>query len=371
MLLKQPQFIICVYQNGLVVPIAEFENYSSANWGKSFFGFKEIEFTAPLTNENVNLLKDGNYIHDVVYNISAKIEIVTYTKTKEMEMIINVKGRTLECLLLQRVLFDTEVFKNKHLSTIMFQMVDKHIVNPINQARKISGFINLPDSNIGDIITTQKTGGSLYSFFNEISESHDFGFEVFIDLQQSSFVFKSKMSIDKSIEQNLVPPIIFSSDTEDIISDEFYINSQNYCSMAYVAGEGENSERKIIEVNENQLFVGIDRKELYVDAKDLQKKEDIADTEYESILTQRGIAKLSENEVVQNFTGKINSYRINLKEDFDVGDIVTVVDKDFGVYINAIIESYKVIITPQNGIQPVISFGNSLPSLYKRLRNLI
>lgn len=69
--------------------------------------------------------------------------------------------------------------------------------------------------------------------------------------------------------------------------------------MAIVAGSGEGTERKVVRLNDD--LMGLDRRELFVDAKDLStttsEGETIPESEYMEQLKQRGSEKLSENKI--------------------------------------------------------------------------
>lgn len=367
MLLVPPKFIICEYQNG-IVPIAEFENYNSANWGKAFSEFYKFQIQAPLNNNTKDILKTGRIIWDIQYGIGGIIEIVNYVKTEKGAINIIAKGRTLECLLSYRAVANTEIIKNKNVTTAMYNMVDKNIINPLVAERKILGFENSQDEQLGPIITMQVTGKNLYNFCNDLANSYNCGFDVSIDLPNAIFKFTSKMFVDKTINQNILPPIVFSNETEDILTDEYYINKQGNCTMAYVAGESVGNQRTVVEVNKQPGLVGFYRHELFVDARDLQTEVGITEQEYEQILTQRGLEKLSENDVVENFSTKLNLTRLRFGEDFNVGDKVTIFDSDLGVTTDSLVTKAEFIISANKGIDLSITFGNSLPSLYKRMK---
>lgn len=368
MLLVPPRFIICEYQNG-IIPIAEFENYNSAVWGVAFSEFYKFQIQALMTKDSVDILKVGRLICDTQYGISGLIEIVSYAKNENGSVSIIAKGRTLECILSYRAISNAEVFKNTNVTTIMYNLVDKHIINPVISERKIYGFISSVDEQAGPIITTQVTGKNLYDFCNDLAVSHDCGFNVSIDLAQSAFKFTSQSYVDKTINQNVLPPIIFSNETEDILTDEYYINKQGYCTMAYVAGEArEGAQRKMIEVNKNPELTGFNRRELFVDARDLQTESAMTEQEYENILEQRGLTKLSENDIVESFSTKLNLSRMRFGEDFKVGDKVTIFDSDLGVTTDSLLTKAELIISADKGVDLSVTFGNSLPSLYKRMK---
>lgn len=152
----------------------------------------------------------------------------------------------------------------------------------------------------------------------------------------------------------------------DIIGKKFYGNSG---TGEFIAGNAVQTRAKA-ETNEPQ---GIARREMYVDAKDLQKDSDpdnpMTDTEYLEALTTRGQEKLSDAQLVQSFDASIRTINPTYEygKDFLLGDTITVIDKNLGVTVDAVVESVQRSISSQ-GEQLSIGFGYSTPTLYQKLR---
>lgn len=85
----------------------------------------------------------------------------------------------------------------------------------------------------------------------------------------------------------------------DGLASSLSVDKRAWRNYAYVLGEGEGSARVQVEVD---LTDGEERRELYVDARDLQKEVDgetLSDADYEAVLTQRGTEKLAETRLVE------------------------------------------------------------------------
>ncbi|WP_415782946.1 Gp37-like protein, partial [Bacillus manliponensis] len=107
--------------------------------------------------------------------------------------------------------------------------------------------------------------------------------------------------------------------------------------MALVAGQGEGAARKLVAINDN--LSGFERKELFVDARDLSNKTQddrvLTDAEYEKLLIERGNSKLAESQTIQTFESGISLHsNLVYKEDFELGDIVTIENKRWGLTLN-------------------------------------
>lgn len=151
------------------------------------------------------------------------------------------------------------------------------------------------------------------------------------------------------------------------MEQEYTDSSNNYRNVALVAGEGEGVDRKKVTIGEG---VGLDRYELYVDARDLQKEE-MTEAEYRNKLIDRGNSKLSEHKDIQTFDSKINlNSNLKYKVDFDLGDKVTCVSKKWGVTIDTRITEIEEVYE-ESGKQVNVTFGDSLPTLIDKLKEVI
>lgn len=118
---------------------------------------------------------------------------------------------------------------------------------------------------------------------------------------------------------------------------------------------------------------GLTRREIYIDARDLQSDSDpehpLTESEYLALLTNRGVEKLAENQLVQSFTTNIRTVKPTYVygEDFQIGDIITVIDERIGVMIDAVVEGVQRGVD-ENGEKLFLTFGYSMPNLHDILK---
>ncbi len=143
--------------------------------------------------------------------------------------------------------------------------------------------------------------------------------------------------------------VVFSPDYDNLISSEYLESSKTLKNVTLVAGEDEGNKRRRRVVGKTSSK-GVDRRELYTDARDIQsEKEDgsaMTDKEYNKLLDQRGVEKLSENKETKSFEFQIDpSQTYVYGVDYDKGDIVQVIN-EYGVKVKSqileIIRSYEV-----------------------------
>ena len=81
---------------------------------------------------------------------------------------------------------------------------------------------------------------------------------------------------------------------------------------------------------------GLDRYELYVDARDVSSQVEEGETiDYDAVLTARGVEALAEYGVIESFEGQVEPhYSYKYGKDYYLGDIVQVVN-EYGISSSA------------------------------------
>ena len=143
---------------------------------------------------------------------------------------------------------------------------------------------------------------------------------------------------------------MFSPKFENLVNSKYIESKKALKNVALIAGEGEGSERKFSSVGSG---IGLNRRELFVDARDISSSTEsgatITDEEYTAQLRQRGKEKLSENVEVASFEGQAEStVMFRYREDFFDGDIVQVANEYGHEHKARILE--MVISVDENGL---------------------
>lgn len=375
---KQIQILVFKVDDTTFENIGEVNQYDSLIWPDKFNGYASFELWAPITEENSEYFKKGNILWCGGDN-AAKVEIVKSTIDDKGTKIFNVKGRTLEMILTTRIIWGTYNASNKYASTAMYEIVNQNCVNPTNAKRKIPYLECAEDKQLGGKMSVQKTGGDVYDSLTTIAGSKDLGFNVLFRPKEKKLIFEVVAGVDRTIEQNVVDPVEFSTDLEDILSSSYYTNDQDEKNVAFVQGEGDGASR-VSQISGNNELEGFDRKELYVDARDLQSEtvnEDGSTTsltpdEYKAALINRGDDKLSECEVTETFEAQIRVFgdvQYEFGKDYQKGDKVTVRDKQLNVVVSARITEVEEDFDDEYAL--VLTFGYSYPTIMQKVKQQI
>ncbi len=194
-------------------------------------------------------------------------------------------------------------------------------------------------------------------------------------------MFDIYRGVDRAVNNRSIAPCIFSRDFENILEQSYFESINNYRNTTLIAGVGEGKDRKLTSIGNG---LGLDRFELYVDARDLQDTRQIEKNdsegntvtedvpipieEYYNILLQRGKEKLEECKEVQTFDSKINILGNNkYKIDFDLGDVVTLIDKKWGLRLDTRITEVEEVYE-QQGLSINVVFGNTIPTIVDKIK---
>lgn len=353
-------------------------------------GFREqgtFQINLPTNDESMQYLTEGNYIW-FEDNIVGVIKGIHEIEDQDTEIIIT--GYLLNHLLTYRSVLKTQKYKDK-IGNIARTLFTDLFINPEDTDRKINFFslgnktedlIKFPGNTI-----FQNTGDTFFDCCCDMLESYKLGFELTPVFEQHSSQGNWGATIDE-MEFNVITPkdrtfgntegnnpVVFSFDLNNVLSLEYEEDNRSYKSIAIVASEGEGQERKVIEVGDTEL-TGIDRIELYVDARDIQTDSDpenpLTEQELEDLMEERGLQKLSENVRYVSFDGALNSDGMNYKYgvDFYKGDFVSIIDKRINRKVN--LQITGIVKSISDGVEHFdINFGvDRIDILNKKERRL-
>lgn len=247
-----------------------------------------------------------------------------------------VTGQSFESILTRRIIW-TQTTISGNFQNAIKKLINENIISPSIENRKISNFkfIESEDERITSLTIdeTQFTGTVLYEAIKALCDVHNVGFKVILNRDSNDFEFSLYLGEDKSYSQETNPYVVFSPTFDNIINSSYLENQQNYSNIALVAGEGEGAARKKLVVG-NETVIGVDRRELFVDARDLSSNVNggtLSAAQYNNVLKNRGLEKLDEVDIEKVFEGQAETSQLyRYGEHFFMGDIVEL-ENDYGI----------------------------------------
>lgn len=330
-----------VIEKETLTMIGMVSEYKGISFPKTYIGCSRFDVYVPITEHNLEMLKEGRilYLSEEINGEITRIETLINDST---EKVLKVSGCTLEWLLKSRIIWGTYIGTNKRPDLMLSEIINQNCVNPENKNRIIP-FLNVKPINMDialDKISHQKTGDEVYDECKILCETYGFGYNISLDIVNKQMWLNFRYGLDRTIDQDKRDFVLLSTDMQDILSSDYIKDIEDYKTTALVAGEVEN-EQRVTTISGNNLVSGFDRKELYVDARDIQS-EDSGESMMD-LLNARGLEKLGTQVVSQTFKFVIrpgnNSYVYG--KDYFLGDIITVYDEEIGVQANVIVSEVE------------------------------
>ncbi len=304
-------------------------------------------FELHVSTDYFPLLNSGRYLYRNDAEELGVIDEVNYSQDENGGRQAYAKGNFAEILLAARVI-ETVTALAGSVEMAMRALVERTAISPSDADRKIKHLRLGELSGISGSLDTQATGDNLSDKLYEIGNAQEISHRVRYDYLTNDLAFEVWQGKDRRDSQEVNSWAIFSNSFYNIRNVVYNRNSSQYKNFAYVAGSGEGLERVIVTVDLRQP--GEERRELWVDARDLQQKDGnnnpISLSAYRAQLVQRGREKLAEYRKVETVNSGVDA-KANLvyKKDFDLGDYCTYINTEINVAtdkrITEIMETYE------------------------------
>lgn len=359
--------------------LAEIDNYESMFFNRSWHGIGDIEIRINRYMKYADTLLKNNLIL-----VGTDLNKVFIIKHREIELDENgritenwlIKGYAIKSIVAQRITMPPDHtaydYKSGSSETIMKHYVNNNLVNPVDLRRKIPQLVIAPDLQRGVHTTYSSRFKNVAEEVSTLSVASGLGWDVVLDINNKQWVFDVMEGRNVVAGQSINPPVIFSPQFDSLKSLQYVQSELNYKNTAYVAGQGEGVERRVIEVQATGAGTGINRHEVFIDARDVAETDDDDQPLPEAViiqsLTDRGKQQLAELIQEEYLEGQIltNSPFVYQK-DYDLGDIPTIQNMEWGVTMDARITDIKEI-HEVGGFEIEATFGNSRPTLIQKIK---
>lgn len=337
--------------------LGEVDVFTSLFYISKWETYGEFEFHIKDLHED--LLKKGNIIMlNNDGNRAGVIEYIEIDQKKEEEIIV--KGYSLGYFLTQRITVPPTGYAyhsfNTEAENIMVALVNSNAVDPVDTNRKIPNLILEPSQSRGERIFFQSRYKNLGDELTKLSKTSGLGWEIVLDYKNKQFIFRVFQGKDLSTNQSINPPQIFSIDFDNVKRQNYIDSNVGYKNCGYVAGQGEGENREIVLLNTE--LGGFDRRETFIDARDIEKGGNLAD---------RGKVKLSETEKINAFECEVEAR--DYKKTWNLGDIVTTVNKKWKLIMHNSVKEVQETWEP-NGYKVEPTFGNPIPLPGEKIKQI-
>lgn len=197
---------------------------------------------------------------------------------------------------------------NGPAETAMIALVANNCAQDAPEERRVPNLITATDQERGPDREWRSRFEVVSDQLRKWCESSGLGYQVFLD--DGEFVFTVLDGGDKSDQ------VIFGPELDNVQSLSWARQADDLLTVAYVGGQGEGDQREVIEVPQDDPDAGLNRRELFIDARDVES---------EPGLVGRGEDELADRRVTETITVEVlPGTQFNYRVDWDLGDFVTV-----------------------------------------------
>lgn len=350
--------------------LAVLNTYTAFNWERTWGESGSFTIWAPLTEENHEFLVEENLVWPDDQLRVGVIEAVREETDENTGLPkITVSGRLIESAYLSRRIIWGNALLDDQPVNVITSLVKGNAIAATEENRRL-GDIIWGNITIASNVPTQAVIHYCNSYGNLWEEVKGICLNSGLNLEFRYYNSGSLVTIFGviSIGTNRTSSVNLSTDL-GFLTDSLYItDSTDFCNAALVAGEGEGADRITAVIIPSATKK--DRRELYVDARDLQKnqassEDPMSDAEYALVLMRRGQKKLLDYQ-------KYQSYECSLQltgeegyvfgKDYNLGDIITLTDNVLKVQLQARVKSHT-ISEDKDGRVDTLTFGTIIPTI--------
>lgn len=339
--------------------IGELQNDESVQWLENYQSPGEVKIVARVTEQNLVLLSLGMRVFNTDSDTVADICYREVSGDSEGKRYITARAVLTAQNLDKRVVMATENVNN--VEAAMYAVYRKNRRDLPIEVGSASGY--------SETLDTEITWNSVLDAAQALAGASGLGFSVRFDPETAVETFNVYRGTDRTIDGSDDYIGYFGTDTN--ISNVQITNDElDYKNVAIVAGSGEGASRTVRTVSLGN-FTGNARRELYVDARDLQREYQTAtptgeydelgnplynyetkaytEAEYSAVLDARGLEKLAERLVDFSIKCDVNQTDIVYGIDYFLGDRVPVNLVEYGIVASAVVSSAMLIYESGTG----------------------
>jgi Siphovirus ReqiPepy6 Gp37-like protein len=347
----------------LLRPIDVVDEYISFLWTERWNSMGDFQITTLATPNNKR-----RFVPQTKLSITQSKRVMIIESVEEKDDIENgnvltVKGRCLNSMLEKRVAaihdsgliatsWDTVGPTPKELLELYFFQIcytgeiSSGDIIPFVQAQGTTSLY--PAENIADPWPSDFQWSTkpedLYKALQDICSAYDVGFRFYKSPTDSKLYFESMMGSDRTTQQSLYPPVIFSYDMVNLIDTTNLVDTTKYYNavlVVYFYKDTSDVDTTIsVWVESDDLTLserGFDQKTKFLSVTQIPEGTALVDVP--AYLTQLGQEELGRSQSVNVYDGEISKTASYVYEvDYNLGDLVEVRGNDGGTAYMRVVE---------------------------------
>ena len=344
--------------------LGEVSDYEEFVLTKRLTMFGEFQIAINYDKANARLFEVGNFI----YLDSERSGIIDHVERRlggasDKGESLFVKGFTPEHILTYRITYPPSWAdawsRVSQGESVIKPLVQNNMGSASEYANRIIPSVHYaPSLGRGRIVFFHTAYKKLHEEVSTLAILSGLGIKMTMEPEAKRFLFDVFVGRDLSSAQTNVPPVIFSSEYDNVFSQCYTESRINYKNVAIVGTMERGMTGGVAYIGDQNS--GKMRRELFVPGNDIPAGQIQQQVE-------RGNARLSERGYVRTLDGVINPHHsLKYREDYKLGDIVTMKYDDIMLHtpITEVTEKW----TAKNGYGLAMTFGNRVPTLIDKIK---
>lgn len=325
----------CSIYNSSLSRIGFLSAFTSLIWGESYTGAGKLQIVAPKTAHSIPLLSEGNFV-----GVPTADTLMFIQSVEDKDGELWAYGCEAKCLLDSRV----------YVGTIKCSGKVEEALRRAVENTDVYDFIGLaPLRGLEGRTVSQRTYPTLFEVSRAWCESVGYGFRLVHDKSAHTLLYDVYEGVERK-------GIKFSENYGNLSNLTRLVSETQFRNVAYVGGGGEGADRTFVITGATDT-AGMDRREMFVDARDLQIEDGQTQAEYEELLRARGNEKLAEHNRVLEISFDISGQ--DFGKTFFLGDLITCVLPEYGMRLLVRVAEFENIYE-NNILKTQITLGNPL-----------
>lgn len=295
----------CSIYSSNLTKIGMISSFTSLIWGESYTGSGSLQLVMPKTKDNARIIACGNFV-----GIPSSDTLMYIQSTEDKDGEMWAYGCEAKCLLDGRVYAGSVKCKGN---------IEQALRSAVTKSRPYSIIGLAPLRGIGKTTVSQRTYPSLFELSRVWCEAGGMGFRLVHDKTAHKLLYDVYDGVERK-------GIKFAEQYGNLANLTRLMSETTFKNVAYVGGGGEGANRVFVTCGDTSSS-DFERREVFVDARDLQQEEEQTLSEYKELLVARGNEKLNELARVQEISFDISAQDFGTA--FKLGDLITCVLPDY------------------------------------------
>lgn len=331
--------------NAALERIGLVEDIRSLQWLSEYQDAGEVKLVCSATPKNTGLLVDGNRLYCTEQPESAVIREAAL-EDKGKDATLTVRAPLSVSRWADRIVMATENITG--VENGMLGLATKHRRGLPGTTAAAKGLTAKTD--------TQITWGSVLVAETSLAAASGLGFRENFAPETGVETFEVYQGTDRTTGKEYNG--YFGDDIDNLSNLKIVQGSAGWKNVAIVGGQGEGTARKIITVTLGS-YAGDDRRELWVDAKDISQTYQVAtpdgqggynyteatytDSQYAALLEARGLEKLAAQLKTLEVSAELGQGLMRYGQDYFLGDIVPLKITRYGLRLSARVSAVRTV----------------------------